>query len=187
VSLSIKPWTIWPICRIPEQYRSTVMESVFSVMCPGTIKILVRIKALFWYHRHVLRYMQILEVNSFGFTHKTWNKCRLWLFVTLVPEVSLISRYPNFRFERISMSRRFLWNSLNSFPFFTRHNSKEGLVPGCPKLVSYGLRPLFDSVRHFIVKHIPFESVITSTIRILTVHPRKRPVLLLRFWLTSNL
>ncbi len=37
------------------------------------------------------------------------------LFVTLVTEVSLISREPNHRFERISLSRRFLWKSFSSF------------------------------------------------------------------------
>jgi hypothetical protein len=42
------------------------------------------------------------------------------LFVTLVTEVSLISREPNLRFERISISRRFLWKSFSSFPFYTR-------------------------------------------------------------------
>jgi hypothetical protein len=45
------------------------------------------------------------------------------LFVTLVTEVSLISREPNFRFERISISRRFLWKSFSSFPFCTRRRS----------------------------------------------------------------
>jgi hypothetical protein len=83
------------------------------------------------------------------------------LFVTLVTEVSLISREPNLRFERISISRRFLWKSFSSFPFYTRHDWRRGLVTGYPKLVSFGPRPLFDSVRHFIVKHISFESVIT--------------------------
>jgi hypothetical protein len=39
------------------------------------------------------------------------------LFVTLVTEVSLISMEPNLRFERISISRRFLWKS------FSTHNS----------------------------------------------------------------
>jgi hypothetical protein len=40
---------------------------------------------------------------------------------TLVTEVSLTSREPNLRFERISISRVFLWKSFNSFPFCTRH------------------------------------------------------------------
>ncbi len=43
------------------------------------------------------------------------------LFVTLVTEVSLISREPNLRFERISISRGILWKSFSSFPFCTRH------------------------------------------------------------------
>jgi hypothetical protein len=75
------------------------------------------------------------------------------LFVTLVTEVSLISREPNLRFERISISRRFLWKSFSSFPFCTRHDCRRGLVAGYPKFVSFGPRPLFDSVRHFILKH----------------------------------
>jgi hypothetical protein len=87
----------------------------------------------------------------------------LWkLFVTLVTEVSLISRDPNLRFERISISRRFLWKSFSSFPFCTRHDCRRGLVEGYPKLAGFGPSPLFDSVRHFIVKHTPFESVVTS-------------------------
>jgi hypothetical protein len=35
--------------------------------------------------------------------------------------VSLISREPNLRFERESISRRFLWKSFSSFPCCTRH------------------------------------------------------------------
>ncbi len=77
-------------------------------------------------------------------------------------EVSLISRELNLRFERISISRRFLWKSFSSFPSCTRHDCRRGLVAGHPKLASFGPRSLFDYVRHFIVKHIPFESVLTS-------------------------
>ncbi len=36
----------------------------------------------------------------------------------------LILREPNLRFERISISRRFLWTSFSSFPFCTRHTRK---------------------------------------------------------------
>ena len=96
------------------------------------------------------------------------------LFVILVTEVSLISRELNLRFERIFISRRFLWKSSRSFPFCTRHDCRRGLVPGYPKLANFGTCPLFDSVRHFITKHIPLESVNTSTIRFSTVHPQKR-------------
>ncbi len=47
---------------------------------------------------------------------------------TLVTEVSLLSREPNLRFERISISRRFLWKSFSSFPFCTRHDCRRGLI-----------------------------------------------------------
>ncbi len=47
------------------------------------------------------------------------------LFVTLVTEVSLISREANLRFERISISRRFLWKSFSSFRFCTLHDFSE--------------------------------------------------------------
>ncbi len=45
---------------------------------------------------------------------------------------------------------------------------------GYPKLVSFGPRPLFDSVRHFIAKHIPFESVITSNDSMFDRAPSKK-------------
>ncbi len=50
--------------------------------------------------------------------------------------MSLISREPNLRFERISISRRFLWKSFSSVPFYTRHDYRRGLVTGFPKVVS---------------------------------------------------
>jgi hypothetical protein len=49
------------------------------------------------------------------------------LFVTLVTEVSLISREPNLRFERISISRGFLWKSFSSFPFCIRCRHSNGV------------------------------------------------------------
>jgi hypothetical protein len=96
------------------------------------------------------------------------------LFVALVTEVFVISREPNLRFERICVSRRFLWKSFSSFPFCPRHDCRRGLVEGYPKLASFGPRPLFDSVRHFIVKHTPFESVLTSNDSILHRVPSKK-------------
>ncbi len=48
--------------------------------------------------------------------------------------MSLISRESNLRFERISISRGFLWKSFSSFPFWIRHDCRRELVPGYPKL-----------------------------------------------------
>ncbi len=60
------------------------------------------------------------------------------------------------------------------FPFYTRHDCRRGLVSGYPKPASFGPRPLFDSVRHFIVKHTPFKSVVTSNDSILNRAPSKK-------------
>ncbi len=64
--------------------------------------------------------------------YHTWQsvflQSNMSLFVTLVTEVSLISREPNLRFERISISRRFLWKSFSSFPFYTlQKRTRHGL------------------------------------------------------------
>ena len=57
------------------------------------------------------------------------------LFVTLVTEVSLISREPNLRFERISISRGFLCKSFSSFSLLhstrLQKRTRHGLSKTC--------------------------------------------------------
>ena len=66
-------------------------------------------------------FREISEFREFSQPEVRLSSSKETLFVTLVTEVSLISREPNLRFERISISRGFLCKSFSSFPFYTRH------------------------------------------------------------------
>ena len=105
----LKQWNVETVCIYERQFER--FSGAYSFANTQGMLVVVRQNAcgvpVWTWFRHI----SIIAAFCGSWEHKGGSK----LFVTLVTEVSLISRESNLRFERISISREILWKIVQFF------------------------------------------------------------------------